>query len=306
MTESPNYEDLSGTLEKLGYIINVVGSDDDPALEAPEDIKEEIDEEIEAFTNDHNSVKTSDNDNPSDGIEEAQDEISIIDVGKEDEGISEVSNNNSDKNVSDETIGSFDSKDLDDSVKDTDRSSTLDPGSKDTQDSSGIIDKIDGHKYYYDSNGDVYRVDDSLMANTTYDLNGYHYTTDDAGRISWVEGDLHLRDRDSRLTIRDDISNIGLGDELETDDRGHIIADLFDGPNGLENLIPQDFSINRGAYNKFEGELADEIRAGNDVRANFEIVYPEGDISYRPSEIIVTYTINDQIYFTSFPNTKNK
>ena len=178
--------------------------------------------------------------------------------------------------------------------------------SKDTQDSSGIIDKIDGHKYYYDSNGDVYRVDDSLIANTTYDLNGYHYTTDDAGRISWVEGDLHLRDRDSRLTIRDDISNIGLGDELETDDRGHIIADLFDGPNGLENLIPQDFSINRGAYNKFEGELADEIRAGNDVRANFEIVYPEGDISYRPSEIIVTYTINDQIYFTSFPNTKNK
>ena len=138
------------------------------------------------------------------------------------------------------------------------------------------------------------------MANNTYDLKGYHFTTDELSRISWVEGDLHLRDRDNRLAIKDKMSDIGMGDALETDDRGHVIADLFDGPNGLENLVPQNYSINRGAYNQFESELADEIRNGNDVQANFELSYPEG--SFRPDAVIVTYTINGNIYERVFPN----
>ena len=160
-----------------------------------------------------------------------------------------------------------------------------------------------GHKYYLDSNGEIYRVDDVLMDNMSYDLNGYHYATDNEGRITDVEGKLHLRDRD-RLTIKDKIYDIGLGDELETDDRGHIIADLLDGPNGLENLVAQDFSINRGEYKQFESELADLVKNDNDVYAQYRIVYPDG--SFRPESIVVEYSVNGEDFERTFTNCNNK
>lgn len=167
------------------------------------------------------------------------------------------------------------------------------------EDLSGTSVRLDGHKYYLDSNGEQYRVDDSLEPGTSYELNGYHFETDDMGRISWVEGDLSLRDRD-RLSIRDSISDIGKGDEEETDDRGHIVADLFNGPNGLENMFPQNYAVNRGSYKALEAELAKAVDKGDDVRANYELAY-SGD-SFRPDEVVVTYIINDQIYERRFPN----
>ena len=170
---------------------------------------------------------------------------------------------------------------------------------KEANDLAGTVEKLDGYKFHMDSNGVIYRVDGELMPNTSYDLNGYNFKTDDLGRISMVEGDLTLRDRD-RLTIKDKMSDIGKGDEQETDDRGHIVADLFNGPNGLENMFPQNYAVNRGDYKKLESMLADHVKNNDYVRANYELNYTSD--SHRPDGITVTYIINDEIYEQKFPN----
>lgn len=93
---------------------------------------------------------------------------------------------------------------------------------------------VDGKTYYYDVNGKLYRVENNLVPNCQYEMNGYTYTTDEQGRISLAEGTLHMKDREGRLPIKDSIEDIGKGDQKEGDDRGHLIGDQFDGSNGLE------------------------------------------------------------------------
>ena len=160
--------------------------------------------------------------------------------------------------------------------------------------------EIDGKMYYYDDNGKLYRVDNELQPNSEYDLNGYHYTTDDQGRIVSAEGKLHLTDRDKRLYIKDSIEDIGKGDQLPGDDRGHLIGDQFDGSNGLENMIPQNSDINQKDFRTFENELAREVRNKNEVYYKVEPVY-DGD-SKRPSAIVVSYSINGVESTRIFPN----
>ncbi|MBR7161007.1 MAG: DNA/RNA non-specific endonuclease [Clostridia bacterium] len=120
----------------------------------------------------------------------------------------------------------------------------------------------DGKTSYLDDNGNVYRVGNELLPNSEYDINGYHYTTDDQGRIASAEGKLRLKNRDKRLPIKDSIESIGKGDQLPGDDRGHLIGDQFDGSNGLENMIPQNSDINQKDFRSFENELAAEVKNG--------------------------------------------
>lgn len=159
---------------------------------------------------------------------------------------------------------------------------------------------VDGEKYYYDSQGNLYRVGDQLLPNNTYEINGYTYKTDELGRIISAEGKLHLKDDRDKLRIKDSMEAVGKGDQKDTDDRGHLIGDQFDGSNGLENLVPQDSNINRVDFKNFENELAKEVKAGNDVTVKVEPIY-EGD-SRRPSAIVVTYTINGSTYQRFFEN----
>ena len=153
---------------------------------------------------------------------------------------------------------------------------------------------------YCDDNGNIYRVDNNLLPNTEYDINGYHYTTDDQGRITSAEGKLHLKTRSSRLPIKDSIENIGKGDQLPGDDRGHLIGDQFDGSNGLENMIPQNSDVNQKDFRNFENELAGEVKNGNEVYYKIEPIY-EGT-SNRPDALIVSYSINGEEYIKFFPN----
>lgn len=161
---------------------------------------------------------------------------------------------------------------------------------------------IDGKTHYYDDNGNLYRIGNELRPNCEYELNGYTYLTDEMGRIISVEGDLHLKDHEGRLPIKDSIEDIGKGDQKEGDDRGHLIGDQFDGSNGLENMIPQDADINRNDFKNFENELAQEVKDGKSVHVKVEPVY-EGD-SRRPSAIVVTYSINGEVGVKVFPNGK--
>lgn len=163
--------------------------------------------------------------------------------------------------------------------------------------------KVDGKTYYYDDNGQLYREDKDLVPNSEYTINGYEYKTDDAGRIVSAEGKLHMKEHEGKLTIKDSLKDIGKGDELaETDNRGHLIADRFDGSNGLENMIPQDAKINQIDFAKFENQLASEVKKGNDVRVKIEPIY-DGD-SRRPDAIGVTYSINGERSIQIFPNGK--
>ena len=160
--------------------------------------------------------------------------------------------------------------------------------------------ELDNRKKYMDDNRNLYRVENSLIPNNSYELNGYTYTTDAEGRIASVEGVLHMKDREGRLPIRDSIEDIGKGDQKEGDDRGHLIGDQFDGPNGLENMIPQDSDINRRDFKNFENALAEKVKDGETVKVKIEPIY-EGD-SHRPTDILVTYSINGVEDMRIFPN----
>ena len=161
---------------------------------------------------------------------------------------------------------------------------------------------IDGKTHYYDDNGKIYRIDNELLPNNHYEINGYNYETDEKGRIVSAEGKLHLKERDGRLPIRDSIEDIGKGDQMEGDDRGHLIGDQFDGANGLENMVAQDAGINRNDFRIFENQLAEEVRNGKSVSVKVEPIY-DGN-SQRPSDIVVTYNIDGKDDVRIFPNSK--
>lgn len=93
-------------------------------------------------------------------------------------------------------------------------------------------------EYKNNDDGMPYRMEQDLLTDAEYKRNGYEYTTDHLGRLFTAEGNLHLKEHDGRLQIKDSIHDIGKGYEKSTDDRGHAIADRFDGANDLENLIP--------------------------------------------------------------------
>lgn len=159
--------------------------------------------------------------------------------------------------------------------------------------------EVDGEKHYTDDNGDVYRVNKDLVADNTYEINGYKYEADNQGRIVSAEGKLQLKNRD-RLTIKDNLEDIGKGDEKAMDDRGHIIGDQFNGSNGMENIVAQDAICNRVDYYGLEAQLAKEVSAGKDVHMRVDLDYPGK--SYRPGSFMVSYSVNGEEFTRTFFN----
>ena len=140
-----------------------------------------------------------------------------------------------------------------------------------------------------DDNGDAYRVGDELMPNNTYEVNGYTYETDDKGRIVSAEGTLQTKDHEGRLDM-DSRDQVDKGHMRPSDDRGHLIADMFNGSGGLENVVPMDAKLNQGDYKALECTLADAVKDGAKVDFKVEPIY-QGN-STRPSEFKVTYSID--------------
>ena len=177
---------------------------------------------------------------------------------------------------------------------------------QDTKDSSGKRYEIneDGDKEYRDDNGNVYRINDDLTPNSTYEINGYKYETDEQGRISSVSGQLHFSEEE-RKNIADSKAKIGKGDELETDDRGHLIADRFDGGNGLENMTPQDAHVNRSEVKKLENEFAERLDKGEKVDVKITPVYEDDSrrpVAYRYDYTVTTKDNHTEKYHKEFDN----
>ena len=112
--------------------------------------------------------------------------------------------------------------------------------------------------------GIVYRINDELVPNITYKLGTVVYQTDDYGRIVKVTFDeLTLKDADRpRKVIQNTLSEIGRGYEKVNDDRGHIIADRFNGNNSLANIVSMDSDLNRGEVQSNGGYLGRKYKIG--------------------------------------------
>ncbi len=155
-------------------------------------------------------------------------------------------------------------------------------------------------KVYTDDSGVIYRVNDDLLPNNRYEIHGYSYSTDDQGRIVSAEGQLHLKTHGTKLAIKDGMETIGKGSQRKTDDRGHLIADMFGGGNGLENIVAMDHELNGKGYLKLEQSLKAALEHGDEVYLKVEPQYSD-DIR-RPSSFVVTTTINGETTETVFRN----
>lgn len=154
---------------------------------------------------------------------------------------------------------------------------------------------------YTDDNGKTYREGDKLVPNNKFEIDGFKYETDDEGRTTSVEGQLAISEKKPR--DMDSMDVVGKGDNLDGDQRGHLIAHWFGGSDKLENLVPMSGELNQGEYAKMEHELADAVQDDADVHMKVEPIY-RGD-SNRPSEIKVTYRINGDTSVKVFRNGGN-
>ena len=150
--------------------------------------------------------------------------------------------------------------------------------------------EINGDTYETDDNGNIYKKNGELMPNTTYERNGYTYTTDENGRITTWGGDAKYEPENERDTNAQTES--GGEDRKEGDDGGHLVARVLGGSSGNENIVPMRDTVNRGDYKKSENEIAEAKKQGKDVQDSGRVIY-EGD-SKRPSKIERTYTIDGE------------
>ena len=101
-----------------------------------------------------------------------------------------------------------------------------------------------------------------LAPNSTYEINGYRYTTDAQGRIKTVEGELRL---DGAPRSEHAQRTVGVGDgRLPDDQGGHLIGAQFGGHGSYENLTPMHRDINNyhaGEWGRMEKGWADRLQA---------------------------------------------
>lgn len=138
-----------------------------------------------------------------------------------------------------------------------------------------------------DDNGNVYKDENGeLLPNTTYEVNGTRYTTDELGRITRAEG--YLKDTPDNERDNSAQSDAGGKDRKPGDDGGHLRARMNGGSSGNENLVAMRDTINRGDYKRSENEENQMLKDGKQVYETIDVTYD--DNSSRPSKIEKTYT----------------
>ena len=160
--------------------------------------------------------------------------------------------------------------------------------------------EVGGVKCFTDDSGKIYRKEGNLLAKNKYEINGYSYQTDSEGRIASVGGQLHLKTEEERLPIRGSLHTIGRGYELKTDERGHLIGDIFGGGNDMGNIVAMDGKVNRSAYKKLENKWRRELESGSSVEVKIKPIY-EGD-SARPSQFAIVDVIDGKKKTTFLKN----
>ena len=149
-----------------------------------------------------------------------------------------------------------------------------------------------------DDNGQVYRINDELVKNAEFQINGYTYKTDNNSRTIQASGKLQIPLKHER--VMENMKVVGKGDQRDTDDRGHLIGHQFFGSDRLENLVPQEQRINQGSYARLETHLADLVNAGKEVYVSVTPFYKD---TRRPEAIFYYYSVNGHSSAVFFTNT---
>lgn len=150
----------------------------------------------------------------------------------------------------------------------------------------------DAIKYFTDASGKIFRIGDDLVKGSTYKIGNCIYETDDLGRIVKVTFEkLTLKpEGQARKVISSSIDDIGKGYQQLGDQRGHIVADRFNGDNSLANMVPMSPELNQRDFKAIEDLWAEAITNGKNVDGTIEFVY-EG-LSFRPGRMDVSYLID--------------
>lgn len=160
--------------------------------------------------------------------------------------------------------------------------------------------EINGQTYETDDNGYIYKIDGyELMPDCEYTIDGVTYKTDSLGRIVSCDGNATSTpdgERDEKAQ-----KMAGGEDRRPGDQGGHILARIFGGAKGIENMLAmRGTAINQSVYKRMENEIGKALEDGKDVHVHVDVEY-EGD-SQRPSKITVTYTIDGKETVAVFDN----
>ena len=149
-----------------------------------------------------------------------------------------------------------------------------------------------------DDNGKTYSENGHLLPNTTYELNGNVYTTDENGRIVHVEAVPERTPENPRDNTAQ--QRCGGEDRLPTDQGGHVVSRDLGGDSGDGNLVAMDSRINQSDYKCMENDVKAALDEGKEVTTKTDISY-DGD-SERPDKITVTVTIDGKDTVYKFDN----
>jgi len=152
---------------------------------------------------------------------------------------------------------------------------------------------------YHDDVGNVIREGDRLLPNTEYIKNGYRYETDALSRTTSAEGELRIS-AEGRKRINDSMMAVSKGESWLTDERGHLIANMFGGSADLSNLVAMDGRVNHREYLNVENRCLSALREGKQVYMRTEVQY-KGN-SHRPSGFTVTTIIDGEKTITRIGN----
>ncbi len=125
--------------------------------------------------------------------------------------------------------------------------------------------------------------------NTVYHVDNTNvYRTDEMGRVSRVDGELSLTNRDRNTYQQAAAGHSG----KPGDEGGHLIATIMNGPGEKLNLVPMNGNLNKGAWKQMENSWAEALKDGKPVAVTIEPVYAGKSI--RPESFNVTYRIGNE------------
>lgn len=150
----------------------------------------------------------------------------------------------------------------------------------------------------FDDNDNVYCIDGRLQPNTTYELKGNLYATDDKSRIISCEANPVRSPENPRDNAAQ--RQVGGVDRKISDQGGHIVGRDMNGDSGIGNLIAMDSKINQSDYKRMENDIKTALDEGKNVTTKTEMAY--SDNSDRPDKITVTVTADEKDTVYKFDN----
>lgn len=149
--------------------------------------------------------------------------------------------------------------------------------------------EVDGVTYETDDNGQIFKIDGKLAPDNEYVCNGIKYKTDGNGEIASWEGKPYYNPEGER----DGNAQTEAGGEYRKpgDDGGHLVARIAGGSAGNENIVPMRDTINRGDYKKVENEMVNALKNGSEVTVKGTVSREEADS--RPTKIEMQYFYDD-------------